>query len=577
VLTRKVTRLLLALAATFVAALAVAPGAAAHSVLEETRPANDEVVQQSPRQVLLRFNEGVDTSLGRALQVFDASGEQIDTGDILRPSPEQVAVEIEEELAGGTYTVAWRLISADSDPIRGAFVFHVGAPGANPEGVAAQVAQDSPTSLDVLYRVGRYLEFTFLLLCAGGVAALVYPLWSADPKLHRRLYVLLAVCAGALAVWSLLGLAFQGAKASGGGLGDAFTWGNVSDVAQTRYGRVELIRAGLALALFGVALALRRAAGGSRAGGPGRDVGSVTAILLAAGLVITPTFSGHASTTGPLASVSDIAHVMAAAAWVGGLAFVIIALWWALEERWPLATRCVPRFSTVALGSVVVLLVAGVINGYLQVETWRGLWETSYGLLLLAKIGLIVPLLALGAYNNRFSVPRLRDGIAVPRERRRFLQAAGVELTIMAAIVGVTAFLVDANPAKHALEAEAAAAMHDDNGGQEAGPISHDVDFGEFQATVSIDPSTAGPNHLELEVEPGPDAPTLAEVTFSASLTQPDLGPLQFEAESKQGMWEVEDADLPIAGTWQLRIECLVGEFDLYSETIPIEIGERSS
>ena len=162
-------------------------------------------------------------------------------------------------------------------------------------------------SLDVLYRLGRYFEFAFLLLCAGGVAALVYPLASADPRLHRRLYVLLAVCAGALAVWSLLGIALQGAKASGGGLSDAFTWENMSDVAQTRYGRVELIRAGLALGLLGVALALRR-------GGPGREVGSVAAVLLAAGLVVTPTFAGHASTTGPLASVSDIAHVMAAAA-----------------------------------------------------------------------------------------------------------------------------------------------------------------------------------------------------------------------------------------------------------------------
>ena len=133
-----------ALAATLVTALAVAPGASAHAVLEETRPANDTVVQQSPPQVLIRFNEAVDTSLGRALQVFDASGEEVDTGDIRRPSPEQVAVDIEEELADGTYTVAWRVVSADSDPIRGAFVFHVGAPGAHPEGIAAQVSQVPP-------------------------------------------------------------------------------------------------------------------------------------------------------------------------------------------------------------------------------------------------------------------------------------------------------------------------------------------------------------------------------------------------------------------------------------------------
>jgi copper transport protein len=556
-----------------VSALVVAPSAAAHAVLEETRPANDAVVQQSPRQVLIRFNEAVDTSLGRALQVFDASGEEVETGDIQRPSPEQVAVEIEEELADGTYTVAWRVVSADSDPIRGAFVFHVGAPGAHPEGVAAQVSQDSPTSLDVLYRLGRYIEFTFLLLCAGGVAALLYPLRSADRRLHNRLYALLALCAGTLAVWSLLGLAFQGAKAAGEGLDYAFTWDNISAVAGTRYGKVELIRAGLALGLLATALVLRR--GGERA----RQPAAIAAILFAAGLVPTPTFAGHASTTGPLASVSDIAHVMAAAAWVGGLAFVIIALWWALEERWPLATRCVPRFSTIALGSVVVLLVAGIINGYLQVETWRGLWETTYGLLLLAKVGLVLPLLALGAYNNRYSVPRLRAGIAQPGERRHFLQAAGVELAIMAAIVGVTTFLVDANPAKHALEEEAAAAMHGDTGGHMAGPMSHDVDFGEFQATVSIDPGTAGPNHIMLEVdESGPDVPTLAEVTFKASLSQPDVGPLDFKAKSTApGMWEIEEADLPIAGAWQLSIEALVGEFDLYTETIAIEIGDATS
>ena len=64
-------------------------------------------------------------------------------------------------------------------------------------------------------------------------------------------------------------------------------------------------------------------------------------------------------------------------------------------------------------------------------------------------------------------------------------------------------------------------------------------------------------------------------MTFNASLDQPDIGPLQFKADSKaHGMWEAVDADLPIAGMWQLSIDCLVGEFDLFSETVAIEIGE---
>ena len=122
--------------------------------------------------------------------------------------------------------------------------------------------------------------------------------------------------------------------------------------------------------------------------------------------------------------------------WTGGLAFVVLALVLAREERWPLATKAVPRFSTLAVGAVGVLIVAGAINGYLQVRVWHGLWETTYGLLLLAKIALVLPLLALGAFNNRYAVPRLRQGIASAFERRRFLRAVTAELALMTVIVG---------------------------------------------------------------------------------------------------------------------------------------------
>jgi copper transport protein len=227
-----------------------------------------------------------------------------------------------------------------------------------------------------------------------------------------------------------------------------------------------------------------------------------------------------------------------------------------------------------AVASVVVLLIAGIVNGYLQVRTWRGLWETDYGLLLLAKIGLIVPLLGLGAYNNRYAVPRLRAGVAQPKERRRFMQAASVELVVMVAIVGVTAFLVDTNPARHELEAKPAATSH----GGAGEPMSTEIDFGAFRATVTVEPGTRGPNRIVMRVdESQPDAPRLAAVTFDASLAEPKLGPLEFEARSAEhGVWSVEDADFPIPGEWKLRVAARVGEFDLYVKTISIEIGGMS-
>ena len=112
-----------------------------------------------------------------------------------------------------------------------------------------------------------------------------------------------------------------------------------------------------------------------------------------------------------------------------------------------------PRFSTLAVGAVGALLVAGTINGYLQVREWQGLWETTYGLLLLAKIALVLPLLALGAFNNRYASCRGSGRESPPPSSGAgSSRAVSAELALMTVIVGVTAVLVSAPPARGELE-----------------------------------------------------------------------------------------------------------------------------
>ena len=378
------------------------------------------------------------------MRVYDGAGKRVDAETISKPEPSSVAVGIEGRLARGTYTVAWRAISADSDPISGAFVFHVQEPGPQPAGIAAQVLEDTPALVSILFASARALDYALLLLAAGGVLALTLVLTGAAQALRRRLYLLVAVLAAALVPLVLLELVLQGAAAGGFGLGEAFDWDIVSAVADTRFGEFALVRGGLGAALAAAILVLPRYVDP----GPRR----VVELVLAGALLVTPVASGHASVSGAVAFVADLAHIVAAAAWTGGLAFVVLALVLAREERWPLASEAVPRFSTLAVGSVGVLVVAGSINGYLQVRVWHGLWETTYGLLLLAKIALVLPLLALGAFNNRYAVPRLRQGIASTFERRRFLRAVSAELALMTVIVAVTAVLVSAPPARTDVE-----------------------------------------------------------------------------------------------------------------------------
>jgi copper transport protein len=526
-------------------------------VLIATEPANDSILETSPDHVLLRFDERVESALG-SVRVFDGNGERVDAETISKPKPNEVMVEIGDDLPRGTYTVAWRVISADSDPINGAFVFHVEAPGPQPAGIAAQVLEDTPVLVSVLYTAGRFFDFALLLLCAGGVATLVLALGSATRELRYRLYRLLGVLATALAAVALIGLPLQGAAASGFSLVDAFSWDVISAVMDTRYGDASLIRAALAATLALVALALRSSFGRGELPLTG------LAIVLVAGMIITPSASGHSSVSGPLSFVADIAHIQAAAAWTGGLAFLVLGLALAGDDRWPLATRCVPRFSNMAMVSVGLLIVAGTTNGYLQVRTWSALWETKYGLLLLGKIGLLLPLLALGAYNNRFAVPRLKAGIASVLERRRFLQAASLELALMVAVVGVTAVLVNAPPAKSEVE------MH--------GPATAEVMVGDLETHVTVEPAMAGPNQIHLTfMGQGGEPPELAEVRVSATLASVGIGPLRYTAkEAAHGEWTVPNARLTIPGDWQLRIEARRGEFELLTETVSISIQEES-
>src|SRR5438034_11096386 len=108
--------------AVVLSALTAVPSAFAHAILQESSPRNNSVARTSPSTVSLQFNEAVETAFG-SIRVYDCAGGRVDSGKIVRPSKSSVAVKIDRKLGRGSYTVTWRVISADSHPVAGAFVF----------------------------------------------------------------------------------------------------------------------------------------------------------------------------------------------------------------------------------------------------------------------------------------------------------------------------------------------------------------------------------------------------------------------------------------------------------------------
>ena len=95
-------------------------------------------------------------------------------------------------------------------------------------------------------------------------------------------------------------------------------------------------------------------------------------------------------------------------------------------------------FSPVALGSAFVLVVFGVITAWRHLKYLAALWTTPYGYALLAKLFVVLIVIALGAWNWRRQRPLLGSESAATAIRR----SASAELIAAFVVLIVTAILV---------------------------------------------------------------------------------------------------------------------------------------
>ncbi len=100
--------------------LAMASTASAHNVLRSTSPADASTVDRVPAEVVLTFDEPA-LAMGTAMIVTGPAG-QVQTGPA-RLVDNTVAQSIGPDAPAGTYTVQWRVTSADGHPISGTFGF----------------------------------------------------------------------------------------------------------------------------------------------------------------------------------------------------------------------------------------------------------------------------------------------------------------------------------------------------------------------------------------------------------------------------------------------------------------------
>ena len=109
----------------------------------------------------------------------------------------------------------------------------------------------------------------------------------------------------------------------------------------------------------------------------------------------------------------------------------------------------VSRFSNLAVVSVVAVVVSGTYSSWVEVRTLESLTDSTYGVVLLAKLATLVPILVIGAINNRWTTRRLvraaSSGSATDGDRllRRLVAC---EVAFLVGLVGLTAVLLSLTP-----------------------------------------------------------------------------------------------------------------------------------
>ncbi len=599
---------LVLLGTVLVLLLAGAAPASAHAALRSTDPDDGSVIQRAPRHLTLTFTESVGL-LDDSFRVFGPDQRRVHTGEARHADGQSdtARVGLPGKLARGTYTVAWRVVSADSHPVSGAFTFSVGKRSATSAQVDTGPDEDPLTG--GLYDAARYLAYLAAALLVGTVAFVLLCRPADTSALRRPLTA---------AWWTLLGstlvlLVLRAPYETGAGPAGAFDLSALERTVTSRPGLALLAR--LAVLLLTAAFLLRLSRHRDRREPVLRAVGATLAVALA----LTWAAAEHASAgiQVPLAMTSSVLHLVATGVWLGGLVALLLTLRRASVDA---LTDIVPRFSRIAFASVTVLAVTGLYQSWRGLGSLAALTGTSYGRLLLAKLVAVTALLLAAGYSRRWTArlaapataaartavparvaqpvgagapgepgeagapdaagepeaPEKRQGPPEPApepgdadiRRRGLRRSVLVEVAVAALVLLITTLLTTTLPGR--AQAEAAqrspagtlppttlVSVPFDTGGS-SGPLS-----GRGTVQVTLDPARVGENGVQAVVF-GADKGLIVvpEVRLTFTLPSRKVGPIDAGLTDAGGYWSANSVNLPLAGTWTMKTTVRVSDVD---------------
>ncbi len=537
----RIARQLVAALAILVGVLALGTTAAsAHATLESSSPADGQSVLTSPSEIRITFSEAV-TTISGGLSVLDADGKTIDTGNSEIVDGRTLVAPISESLSDGTYVATYRVLSADGHPVSGSLLFGVG------EGALDRSALPSSNGdrlWEIIGGISRFIIYLAALVAAGVAFFLAFIHDRAEDRWRIVPFVRIG---SILALFSAIGIVMsQAALLTGKGAGAVTDSTVLRDVLNQNLGwSLALLMIGLAAVHLSTDIAKKMVS---------------QSLALSGGLAVTVSFAvwGHATELSPTAIslAANAIHATAAALWLGGLVGLVMVLSLRAPETVRSTAGIIGRFSLVAFWSVIALTIAGLtltITG--SDASLNSILTTTWGQLILAKIGLTLIVVLIAAWNRRKLVPSLitptEDTSELAVRWATLLRTIRAEAVLLVAVIALTAIVVNVPPARTAVVATT-----------DRVDTTQRVDTGTVQ--LSVDPAIVGPNTVAVRYADETGQPVNVANSMSIEFSQPSAGlePITRQVPaSEPGVFVIQGNELSIPGTWTITIAVRTGDF----------------
>ena len=545
-----------------VAVMALLPSvASAHAYLVKTVPAASVVLNVPPPTVQLTYDEAVEPRFA-IISVTNAAGRQQTTGPVYRSpaDPDTLVVPLRPHLPEGWYLIFWRAISVDGHPVEGAFTYAVGPnPGPAPQFPVPSISATATTPGLLITRWAMFLSVM------AAIGLFVLRMLIARPVVRRVPGTSLRSLSVAVVIASVVGLVaipvYLDFATANDSLRSVFDLATLVPLFRvTAFGRA-IVDLELCFALFAVAAWISL-----WLDHPEREhrslaelVATFGALVGAAAVLIVPGAAGHAAQTSPrgLTLLFDWLHLASGSVWLGGLIGLLV--FWAsigAGRRVAALADVVPRFSNVALVSVVLLAGTGVGETIEHMPAVNALWETAFGQAILVKTGLLGAAALIASGNLLRSKPRLvaardRPELGAPAARllRRLISG---EVVVVVGIVFAAAVLSSLAPPPPAFALQNSALA-------QVGPgrVAQTVHRAGYVLQVLVSPNKAvAPDSFALRITKGGQPVRGANVTLTFNHTEMQMPQQEYQlTETRPGVYSRAAPALVMVGKWALGFQ----------------------